>query len=152
LVLVDVVEVTEGGEREIVVQISPWMRLQQLDRCNVLVAEARESSTTDLPAELLRGVTDRELRCVAVIGASETRELTDEIVQHGAQIVDEVSKDQAELERRLLAHPYTEHLPSVIETVIWDDRVRFTFREGSEFRPKRVKVFARPVELRTRIT
>jgi hypothetical protein len=101
-VLVHLVEPVQDAEK-VVVRASPALvRLMLLDDCTVLRSNALEQGVFSFSEPLARP-TNWVFGGGAVAGrVGQTRELADEMIERGAQVVGEVSEEQAKKWRRLV--------------------------------------------------
>jgi hypothetical protein len=108
------------------------VRLQRLDSIKVSFADAFEGAATGgrPPA----GIGDnRERGVVARLAAIQQDELPREVVKRGAQVVEEVAKDQPEAEGGFDVEVEVGYLPTFVRLSLAGNRVRFPFLVGSHF-------------------
>jgi len=149
LVFVHVRETTKEGEVGVLRPVRSLIRLNALDDCPMPWGHAIEA-LRGLRAEVVGVVGDGERVVTPRLAAVEVHKLPDEVVKCGSGVVDDVSDDHAESERRLVFDYGVDDVVAAIRVEVGNregDWLALVRKEGVNLPLQQIEMFVCPREL-----
>lgn len=151
-VLVDVGQLPKNEQEVDVVAVRSFMRLNLLDHCEQVPVTIQTCEGTPQLAPCGKNDTAKE---VVPIGVDRKRRpfgdlgdrCTDQMVERGAQALDEVAAEDAQARRRLAVDRYVDRVAASVVIRLGPVAVGFAIEENADLVLEYFQMLVRPVEL-----